>query len=79
VTADSASAQATVSGINGAAVEALLDGVPTGNCHTLTDTLLPRTVSNLTAGQHILALRHVDRATGRHGAPGTAIINKSAT
>lgn len=79
VTKEAASAQVTFSGIKGATVEAMLDGVPTGNYHTLTDTPLPRTLSNLTPGRHILALRYVDRATGRHGAPVTVIINIDAT
>lgn len=79
VTEDSTSAQVNFSGIIDATVEAMLDGVPTGNYHVLTDKPLLRTVSNLTPGQHTLALRYVDKATGRHGASVTIIINKNAT
>ncbi|WP_181034068.1 sigma-70 family RNA polymerase sigma factor [Arthrobacter sp. GMC3] len=52
----------------GATVQILFDGVPTGNYHELTGIPLVRMIQNLTPGQHSVALRFVDRATGRHGA-----------
>lgn len=75
-TQDSTSAHITFNGPAGATVEAIFDGVPTGNFHELKGTPLLRTVSNLTPGPHTLALRFVDRATGRHGASVTEAFNQ---
>jgi hypothetical protein len=52
-------------------VEALVDGVPTGNLHELGDSSLLRQVAGLTPGTHTLSLRYVDPATGRVGAART--------
>ncbi|UKJ63024.1 sigma-70 family RNA polymerase sigma factor [Cellulosimicrobium cellulans] len=55
----------------GTVVEALVDGVPTGNLHELGDSSLLRQVAGLTPGPHTLSLRYVDPATGRVGAART--------
>lgn len=55
----------------GTVVEALVDGVPTGNLHELGDSSLLRQVAGLTPGTHTLSLRYVDPATGRVGAART--------
>ena len=55
-------------GVPGERVEVLIDGVPTGNIHTLTDTPLIRTTAPLADGEHTIAVRYINPDTGVVGA-----------
>jgi hypothetical protein len=54
-------------GIPGERVEVLIDGVPTGNIHTLTDVPLIRSTAPLADGAHTIAVRYIDPDTGAVG------------
>lgn len=58
----------TFSGPEGSTVEVLLDGVATGNIHTMDGNPVVRRLPALTIGTHTLMLRFIDTTQPRHGA-----------
>jgi RNA polymerase sigma factor (sigma-70 family) len=54
-------------GVPGERVQVIIDGVPTGNIHTLTDTPLVRTTAPLADGVHTIEVRYIDPDTGSVG------------
>jgi hypothetical protein len=60
--------QVTFNGPAGSVVEAVIDGKPTGNFHSMTGQPETRNLPSLAAGTHTLGLRFVDTAQGLHGA-----------
>lgn len=60
--------EVTFTGPVGAIVEAIVDGVPTGNFHTLTGSPLVRSLPDLAPGNHTIGLRFVDSQHSQHGA-----------
>ncbi|MFF2267374.1 sigma-70 family RNA polymerase sigma factor [Cellulosimicrobium cellulans] len=56
-----------ISGVVGLVVEAIIDGTPTGNFHTLTGEPLRRALPSLGPGEHAIAVRYVDVIDGRRG------------
>jgi hypothetical protein len=55
-------------GIPGERVQVLIDGVPTGNIHTLEASPLIRSTAPLADGTHTIAVRYIDTGTGAVGA-----------
>ncbi|ALV47850.1 hypothetical protein MB46_19440 (plasmid) [Arthrobacter alpinus] len=58
----------SLSGPSGSTVEILLDGISTGNMHSMNGNPATRSLPPLTTGQHYLVLRFVDLRQQRHGA-----------
>ena len=54
-------------GIEGMQVEVLIDGVPTGNIHTLAAAPISRVTPPLADGAHVVGVRYVDQVDGRVG------------
>jgi hypothetical protein len=67
-TGGATSVEAAFSGIEGRRIEVLIDGVPTGNIHTLEADPIVRVTAPLTDGEHTIAVRYIDPDTGRVGA-----------
>jgi RNA polymerase sigma factor (sigma-70 family) len=55
-------------GIEGRRIEVLVDGVSTGNIHTLEADPIVRVTAPLSDGEHTVAVRYIDPDTGRVGA-----------
>lgn len=60
--------EVTFSGVTGLLVEIVFDGTTTGSLHPLAGLPLMRYRGGLTTGEHQVALRYVDPATGAEGA-----------
>lgn len=60
--------QARFAGVEGRRIEVLVDGVPTGNIHTLEADPIVRVTAPLADGIHTVAVRYVDPGTGAVGA-----------
>jgi len=54
-----------LSGLRGQTVAVAIDGVWTGNLHTLTGAPLSRVVYNVSPGDHVLGIRYVDASGGQ--------------
>ncbi len=67
-----------LSGLPGQAVAVAVDGVWTGNVHTLTEEPLSRIVYDVQPGDHVLGIRYVDPATGREGRVSYVTLRVSA-
>ena len=66
-TGGSTSVQVQISGVAGMQVEIFVDGISTGNIHTLQATPIVRVTSALPDGPHSIGVRYVDPATGQIG------------
>ena len=67
-TGGATSVAASFDGIEGRRVEVLVDGVSTGNIHTLEADPIVRVTAPLGDGVHTIAVRYIDPDTGRVGA-----------
>ena len=66
-TGGSTAVEVRFGGVPGERVQVLIDGVATGNIHTLTTTPLIRTTAPLTDGAHTIAVQYIDPDTGAVG------------
>jgi hypothetical protein len=67
-----------LSGLPGQAVAVAVDGVWTGNVHTLAGEPLSRIVYDVSPGDHVLGIRYVDPATGHEGRVSYVTLRVSA-
>jgi hypothetical protein len=56
-----------IAGVAGMRVQVLVDGVPTGNIHTLEAQPITRVTAALSDGQHTVAVRYYEQGTARVG------------
>lgn len=66
-TAGATSVELEIAGLEGMQVQVLIDGVPTGNIHTLEAQPIIRATAPLSDGQHTVALRYYEPGTARVG------------
>jgi outer membrane biosynthesis protein TonB len=67
-----------LSGQRGQTVAVAVDGAWTGNLHMLTGVPLRRVVYDVAAGEHVIAVRYVDPATGGEGRVARVVIRATA-
>ena len=67
----------SIGGSSGDTIEVLINGVPTGNIHTLGADPIVRTTPPLAPGTHSIGVRYIDVPTGRVGSVHTVVFTIS--